>query len=166
MSEGTAMRVEEPRIENGKTMIIAGMQGHYTYQTIREIPALWQKFVPYMDRIAGRVGHIEYGLCWDLGTGGIDYLAGEEISSADGLPPELRIVRIPAMKYAVFGHREHVSRISETCGAAFEWLKKSRYQNAVTSKDVPNFFERYGQEFDPKTGMGGIEVWVPMRESQ
>jgi predicted transcriptional regulator YdeE len=51
---------------------------------------------------------------------------------------------------------------SETCGAAFPWLKQSRYQNAAASKDVPNFFERYSEEFDPKTGMSGIEVWVPV----
>src|SRR5216683_1823284 len=29
--------------------------------------------------------------------------------------------------------------------------------------DAPNFFERYSEEFDPRTGMGGIEVWVPLK---
>jgi AraC family transcriptional regulator len=29
---------------------------------------------------------------------------------------------------------------------------------------MPDFFERYGEEFDPQTGMGGIEVWIPIKE--
>ena len=27
----------------------------------------------------------------------------------------------------------------------------------------PAFFERYGEAFDPQTGTGGIEVWLPIK---
>jgi AraC family transcriptional regulator len=29
--------------------------------------------------------------------------------------------------------------------------------------DAPNF-ERYGTNFDPLTGNGGFEIWVPVRD--
>ena len=29
--------------------------------------------------------------------------------------------------------------------------------------DAPNF-ERYGPEFDPRTGNGGLEVWIPIKD--
>jgi hypothetical protein len=29
--------------------------------------------------------------------------------------------------------------------------------------DAPNF-ERYGESFDPVTGNGGLEIWVPVKE--
>jgi AraC family transcriptional regulator len=25
-------------------------------------------------------------------------------------------------------------------------------------------FERYGPEFNPKTGLGGVEIWIPIEE--
>jgi AraC family transcriptional regulator len=28
--------------------------------------------------------------------------------------------------------------------------------------DAPDF-ERYGEEFDPQTGLGGFEIWVPIK---
>ena len=35
---------------------------------------------------------------------------------------------------------------------------KSGYEIGHPGPDTPDFFERYGEEFDPQTGMGGIEV--------
>jgi AraC family transcriptional regulator len=29
--------------------------------------------------------------------------------------------------------------------------------------DAPNF-ERYDEKFDPATGNGGLEIWVPVRD--
>jgi AraC family transcriptional regulator len=43
-----------------------------------------------------------------------------------------------------------------------EWLPTSGYE-AATSPGAPDFFERYTEEFDPRTGMGGIEVWIPIK---
>ena len=28
--------------------------------------------------------------------------------------------------------------------------------------DAPDF-ERYGEEFDARTGMGGVEIWLPVK---
>ncbi|PYT97708.1 MAG: hypothetical protein DMG38_18645 [Acidobacteria bacterium] len=57
----------------------------------------------------------------------------------------------------------NVSKLHETCDAISKWLPDSGYQPAAADAETPAFFERYSEEFDPQTGMGGIEVWVPIK---
>ena len=83
-----------------------------------------------------------------------------EVSGSSGLPPEFNYLRLPAHKYAVFVHKEHISKIRDTIDAAGkEWLPQSGYEAAGS----PAFFERY-QDYDPQTGMGDIEIWFPVRK--
>jgi len=64
----------------------------------------------------------------------------------------------------IFSHPEHVSKLSSTIGTILNnWLPKSGYEIGHPGPDMPDFFERYGEESDPQTGMGGIEVWVPIK---
>jgi AraC family transcriptional regulator len=35
--------------------------------------------------------------------------------------------------------------------------------SGLTVADAPNF-ERYDENFDPLTGNGGFEIWVPVRQ--
>jgi AraC family transcriptional regulator len=73
-------------------------------------------------------------------------------------------VSIPTQKYAVFSHREHVSKLSNTVGTILsKWLPQSGYEVAHVGADAPDFFERYGEDFDPQTGTGGMEVWIPIK---
>jgi AraC family transcriptional regulator len=73
-------------------------------------------------------------------------------------------VSIPTQKYAVFSHREHVSKLSNTVGTILsKWLPQSGYEVAHAGADAPDFFERYGEDFDPQTGTGGMEVWIPIK---
>jgi AraC family transcriptional regulator len=36
-----------------------------------------------------------------------------------------------------------------------------RSRAGVTAADAP-VFERYDEKFDPRTGLGGLEIWVPI----
>jgi predicted transcriptional regulator YdeE len=48
--------------------------------------------------------------------------------------------------------------IGATCSAIWnQGLPDSGYQAA----DSP-WFERYGEEFDGRTGLGGLEIWIPI----
>lgn len=161
MQQSRAEELAAPRFENGKALLIAGLRGHFTGETMREIPALWQRYVPYIRQVPSRVGGAEYGVCWNSEEG-LDYLAGMEVAMEEGLPKEFSVVRIPAQKYAIFVHRGHVSKLHETCEAIFRWLPRSGYRPAVSAPEAPGFFERYSAEFDPQTGIGGMEVWVPV----
>jgi AraC family transcriptional regulator len=67
-------------------------------------------------------------------------------------------VEIPSHRYAVFSHRSHVSTIRYTIEAiGKDWLPNSGYKAAGD----PDFFERY-KSFDPETGIGDIEIWLPI----
>ena len=59
----------------------------------------------------------------------------------------------------VFDHRGHVAGVCATFQAMWsEWFPTSGH-GAV---DGPTF-ERYGREFNPLTGLGGFELWIPIK---
>jgi AraC family transcriptional regulator len=159
-----ALQLEPPRFENGQPLLVTGLRSLYTTETMNNLPAQWQRFAPYIGKIAGQVGHTAYGICWQARDGaGLEYLSGVEVSGFAGLPGEFTVVSIPAQRYVVFPHCRHVSRMYETCDAISKWFSASGYQYAGDADETPAFFERYSEEFDPRTGMGGMEVWVPIK---
>lgn len=153
------------RIENGKALLIAGLTSHYTSPTMSDIPAQWQRFVSYLDQIRGRVGRITYGVCWNAfaAENGIDYLSGVEVSSLSGLPSEFGHASLPAQRYAVFQHAGHVSQVGQTCAQIERWARGSGRELVPEAAASPSFFERYGEGFDPRTGLRDIEIWVPIK---
>ena len=165
MKESAAIQLEPPRFESGEALLIAGIRNSYTAETMNNLPAHWQRFAPHIGKVPGQVGHMTYGLTFLSGSkGGIDYLTGVEVSNCSRLPSEFTCVSIPARRYAVFAHHGHVSKLIETCDAiGTKWGPGSGYELARGGADVPDFFERYTEEFDPRTGMGGMEVWVPIK---
>jgi AraC family transcriptional regulator len=155
--------LETPRFEDGKPMLLAGLRGEYTIATMTEIPELWQRFTTYLNKFPGPVSKVAYGVCFPS-SDGFGYMAAVEVGSAEGLPGEFSVVTMPVERYAVFTHKGHVSKLSETCRAIeHKWLPRSRYSFALGSPGAPGFFERYGESFDPKIGEGDVEVWVPIR---
>jgi AraC family transcriptional regulator len=157
------VELETPRFEYGKPLLIAGLQERLT-DDAGNILALWQRFVPYIGNVPEQIGNTAYGVSLFKSTGSGQcerYLAGVEVSDFSGLPSELSQLRIPAHKYAVFPHREHISRLWNTIDAIGRtWLPDSGYEVAA---DALGFFERYDENFDRQTGTGGMEVWMPVK---
>ena len=152
--------LQPARFEDGKPMVIAGLRGRYTPATAKDIPAQWQRFAPHIGNIPGEVGKTTYGVCFSQDSaGGFDYISGVEVSQSGRHPADFTSISIPAKKYAVFTHQEHVSKLSVTLDAVWRsWLPASGRECA----DSP-MFERYGEGFDPRSGMGDIEVWIPIK---
>jgi AraC family transcriptional regulator len=127
------------------------------------IPALWQRFAPHIGRIPTQIGAmVAYGLCLQSAPDGqgCDYVAGCEVRDFSALPADWSKVNIPAQYYAVFAHAQHASKLQNTIHAIFtEWLPGSDRQ---TAPGPLSFFERYGTGFNPQTGLGDIEVWLPI----
>lgn len=156
------LEIDPPRYEDGRPMAIAGLRGHFTPASWAGIPAQWERLGSFMNHPA-KIGAAHYGLCFQM-PDGVDYLSGFEVNGAKGLPAEFSRVSIPAQHYAVFAHRGHVSKLRETLDAIWhKWLPASGHHLAHADAAAPNFFERYGEKFDPRTGMGDIEVWVPVK---
>src|ERR1044072_423590 len=125
------------------------------------IPTLWHQFHQSVDHIPARIGKVAYGVCCNGDdAGNFDYVAGVEVADFSDLPREFARVRIPEQKYAVFTHAEHISTIRRTVHTIWNhWLPAS----GMKAADAPSF-ERYDENFDPATGDGGLEIWVPVRE--
>src|SRR5918999_5748036 len=113
-----------PRFEQGRDMIIAGLNMSYNFETRVNIPAQWQRFVPHIGKVPGQIGTIAYGVCWNNRPGtGFDYLSGVEVRDITALPTEFAHVRLPASQYAVFTHGQHVSAIGKTMDTLWnQWV--------------------------------------------
>jgi AraC family transcriptional regulator len=158
----TTINLARPRVEDGKPMLIAGLAERHR-ETNAGIPAQWQRFVPQIGRIPDQIGRTTYGVIFDsLGEGhNYGYLTGVEVADTRKLPDDFGHLEIPAQRYAVFPHEDHVSAIPDTVGAIWrEWLPSSRHE---LLRDGVDFFERYGDGFDPQRGLGDIEIWVPIK---
>jgi AraC family transcriptional regulator len=100
MDGGLSVEFELPRIENGRPLLLAGLKEWYNRDTVKDIPAQWQRLNPYLGNIRGKVGHAAYGVVFDRrgGVDGFHYLSGVEVSELFGLAGELSSVIIPALK--------------------------------------------------------------------
>jgi AraC family transcriptional regulator len=154
--------LQAPRFETGKAMLVAGVGERYNHANggTAAIPGQWQRYHQKVDEIPDRVGNVAYGVCCNGDdSGNFDYIAGVEVSDFSNLPREFSRVRIPEQKYAVFTHSEHISTIRRTVNTIWNhWLPES----GLCVADAPNF-ERYDERFDPATGSGGLEIWVPVK---
>ena len=150
-----------PRFATSKPLLVAGLAGRYSSENGAGIPGQWQRFHQCVANIPGRIGQVSYGVCCNGDdAGNFDYISGVEVSDFSDLPREFSRVRIPEQRYAVFTHRDHISTIRRTVNTIWNhWLPASG-QKAV---DAPNF-ERYDGNFNPLTGDGGLEIWVPIEE--
>jgi AraC family transcriptional regulator len=150
-----------PRFETSKPLLIAGLSERYNFENGAGIPNQWQRFQQSVENIPGRIGSVSYGVCCNGDdAGNFDYIAGVEVSDFSDLPREFSSVRISEQRYAVFTHGEHISTVRRTINTIWNhWLPASGMKVA----DAPNF-ERYDDKFDPLTGNGGLEIWVPVRD--
>jgi len=162
MDETLLTNLQTPRFENGRTMLIAGLSERYSAETSAGIPAQWQRFGPYLGNITGQIGRTAYGvICNGDDSGNTEYISGVEVSDFSRIPKELSQLRIPEQNYAVFAHGDHISTIRRVWFTIWnKWLPES----GLEVSEGPEF-ERYGEEFDPSTGTGGFEIWIPMKRS-
>ncbi|HJH17705.1 MAG TPA: GyrI-like domain-containing protein [Pseudomonas lactis] len=149
----------EPRLEAGKALVIAGVQGRYSKATVGDIPRLWELFDTCIKYLKKRVGGVTYGVCHNPHHGEFDYLAGVEVPAKKDVPSNFEYIEIPPLNYAVFPHYGPVQTLEQTYERImFEWLPHSGYK--VMGAD----FERYSADFDARKGTGTVEIWLPIGE--
>ncbi|MDB6062153.1 MAG: hypothetical protein JWM78_2256 [Verrucomicrobiaceae bacterium] len=155
--------VEFLRFETLPPLLIGGVRKNQLRDPSTDIPQIWQQFSQHFNAIQPRVSDTAFGVCMQAegDNSCFDYLAGCEISDDTHLASALSSVSIPAQRFAVFAHHRHVSEISAAMHAIFSmWLPKAAIEAVNAGENAVSFFERYGKDFDPKTGRGDIEIWI------
>ncbi|WP_390836107.1 GyrI-like domain-containing protein [Tautonia plasticadhaerens] len=154
------MGLTSPTFQEAPELLLAGLAESYDAETRARIPRQWERLATRLGEIPGRVGDDSFGACWNAAPGcTFDYLAGVAVSSAEGLPEGFRALKVDARRYAVFAHPGHVSGLPGTIDAI--WSRWAPECGLRLSADSP-CLERYSNAFDPASGTGGIEVWVPL----
>ena len=159
MDDNTTTTIAPSRIAREDALLIFGLGQRY-HRTNAGIPSQWDRFVPYLGTIPNQVGSTAYGvICNADDTGSIEYICGVQVSEFPSQPAEFSRLRIPPQTYAVFEHKDHVSSVGATWKAIWNHaISDAGYR----ASDGPAF-ERYGEQFDGRTGRGGFEIWVPIK---
>ena len=154
-----------PRLVHRPAFHAIGSSGQFTPATTSRIPELWERFARGpMDTVPHRRGHHTFGICADADPSAAEptftYVAAVEVERIDDVPTGLVALTVPANRYAVFTHTGHISRLPDTVKQIWgHWLPASPYRH-VPAPD----FELYDERWDPATGEGEIDVWVPIAE--
>lgn len=140
-------------------LYIAGLQQHYQLDTRGNIPLQWQAFLESRSRLSKAKNALMYGVVLNVADGcQFDYLTGIETDAKASLPSGFVSADLPASRYAVFLHNEHVSTIDRTLEKIWlQWAPDAGVKMAETP-----CFERYTEQFNAETGKGGIEIWIPV----
>jgi AraC family transcriptional regulator len=159
MSTATVTELDSPRFESRPQIQFAGLAERHNCQSPTGIPDQWQRFAPHIGRIPGQAGYVAFGVCYNFDPdGNFDYMCAVEITGNPDLPAGFTTLDVPAQRYAVFLHRGHIAGIRSTMTAIWnQGIPKA----GLKPLNAPSF-ERYGPEFNPQTGLGGLEVWVPI----
>lgn len=161
LPDSSGIQLDAPRIVSGAPMLVVGLSDRHSFETTQNIPGQWQRFMSVYGEIPQKADPIPLGVTTNMDDdGNFEYVCGVEVSEFSANMRGLVQLRIPAQTYAVFQHREHVSRIPATYSAILnDWLPK---HNRLAA-DGPAL-ERHLKTFDPRTGLGGVEIWIPLKE--
>jgi AraC family transcriptional regulator len=160
MNQQTNTRLASPRLVKGDAMLIFGLGQRCPCVGNPAIPSQWNSFLPHFGQIDGQIGNVAYGVIYNSDdSGSYDYICGVAVHEFPAHPPEFTRLRIPPQSYVVFEHHDHVSAVGSTWKTIWEHgLAASGFQ----ALDGPAF-ERYGEQFDGRTGLGGLEIWIPVK---
>lgn len=155
-----------PTFVDARPVRLAGLRRAYTLDRRHEIPGQWQVFgARWFGRVPGGVSAEAFGVSLRPAAGGdFDYLCGVEVAELAAVPPELDRLDVPAHRQARFVHGGHVSALPATVAAVMAWLPGSGLAiDEAAQPALPRITEWYGADFDPATGRGAMEVWVPVK---
>ncbi len=148
----------EPRYEQLEALDIVGLPKNFTSETRAQIPQLWERFVKWIGHVPHQVGNETYGVIRNNDKGrGFYYLAGVAVSTRLAYPTtcdwyNCLLPGTPCSRMLV-----------QSVSCSKRWCHLFRVgANASDELADSACFERYGEDFDPTTGLGTIEIWLPL----
>lgn len=153
------IKLPEPRIVDTEPMLFVGINRRYQFDNMAGIVSQWQSFNRHVGSIPNEINGAAYGICTNADADSMDYICAVQVSSFGLIDNDMQRLRVPAVQFAVFDYPGHISEIQAVFRAIYgEWLPQSGRE----SSDAPAI-ERYDERFDPATGRGGYEIWVPLK---
>jgi AraC family transcriptional regulator len=141
-----------------------GLEARYRLGETAGIPGQWGRFMSQYWRIEAPQDPIPWGVA-DAASeeGAFTYMTAARVGAGAAPPAGFVRRQIPARTYLVFVHQGHASRIGDTVAAIWnDWLPELTPELGLELLDAPSL-ERHGDDFDPGTGQGGVEIWVPVQ---
>lgn len=153
------IELDEPVLRTVGPLRLAGLQRHYTSGDNAGIPAQWSAFNEQLAGMPELAFECTYGVVHGIrDDDSHDYLAAIPLDPGATVPDGMSTLELPVQSYLVFHHQGHIADMPSLCEAIFtDWLPESGYEIS----EAP-FFERYTADFDPETGAGGFEFWLPI----
>lgn len=160
-----------PRLEPFGPLVLAGIQrshrvGRDRKEISRDISAQWYDFVAKADVIPALPPRLGYGIGLHMpeGAEAFEYFCGLVVEGLIYVPADFVALAIPRVTVAVFEHHEHVSLLHSTTELIFaSILPMAEIEPADEDTCPAEFIQRYTEHFDPATGLGGVEVLVPVK---
>ena len=153
------VRLDPPRVVEDQMVRVVGLAERCSFDTTITIPAQWQRFMECYDAIPYKRDRIPIGVTYSADDDGqFQYMCGAEVYRFSAHSRALSHLEIPPRQYAVFEHRGHVSTIYETYRSI--WNEAMPATGRVVA-DAP-VIERHNPAFDPRTGEGGLTLWIPL----
>jgi AraC family transcriptional regulator len=158
--ESKAMTLKEPSIQTEGELLFVGLSEHVPYQDTQNVARQWERFM------SGAYGEIDHkvteppvGITTGSNDDGIEYVCAAGVTKFGPVPKNCIKLTLPPATYVVFAHDGHVTQIRGTYEAIWNnWFPKS----GKTPAEAPSF-KRHNDTFDPRTGNGGVTIWIPIR---
>lgn len=159
-SDRAGVEVGPPKVEDRQGLLAVGLSSTYAFGAADGIAGQWQRFMATAAAdIPHRVAGIPIGIATTVDAdGGFAYVTAVEVSALADPVAGLQSLRIAPRRWAIFEHTAHVSTLSQTYAAIWDrWLDA----HDLTLADAPSI-ERHKPAFDPRTGNGGVDIWIPV----
>lgn len=156
-------RPPTPRLRDLGTLRLVGLSAPCSYDSTVKIPAQWQQFVTeHYEEIPEKTERIPIGVCRTPDEdGNFEYMCAVEVRSFDSKRRSLTYLEIEPRTYAVFQHHDHVSTIFDTYLVIWNDALPALARGVANAPSL----EFHNAEFNPDTGVGGLEIWIPLEKS-
>lgn len=157
------LELPKPSFEDSDALTLIGIEKYYSYSARGQIGQQWEEFLKIREaHSAIQANVLCYGVCTNTSENGFYYLSGMQLAPGAEPPEEFALIKLMPARYAVFKHEQHISSIAQTMDIIWsKWVINCGLKIAQAP-----CFERYTENFDPITGYGGTEVWIPLLQSR
>ena len=155
------VRLAAPRMHDAPARCYVGVVASLSLGDLQAIPALWQRFSQQWLCMDGRAGvPCGYGGPIDE-DGRFEYGCMVEALPHLSMPRGFERREQPATRYAVFRHRAHVSAVR----GSYALILDEMLPACGLTRAPLACLEHHLPGFDPQTGEGGVDLWIPVADA-